>query len=99
MVVSSGSALLAPSVKMLPVTPPNSRQAFGRCKPMLAKLNEIGMPASDRVHLREIVVIFGTYWRLGRSRGISPDRLPFSGGVDISAAIPLSALQGRNHGD
>jgi hypothetical protein len=99
MVVSSGSALHAPSVKMLPVTPPNSRQAFGRCKPMLAKLNEIGMPTSDRVHLREIVVISGPIIGGSGDPGISPDRLPFSGGVDISAAIPLSALQGRNHGD
>src|SRR5882757_1004999 len=39
------------------VTPQTRGQAFDRCKPMLAKLNATGMPASDRVHLREIVVI------------------------------------------
>jgi hypothetical protein len=63
-------------------------------------LNESGTFVSERVHLREIAVIPGTDcppWASGP--GISPDRLPFADGADISAAIPISPLQGRNHGD
>jgi hypothetical protein len=67
MVVSSGSAQLAPSVKVLTVTPQTRGRRFDRCKPMLAKLNETGMPTSDRVHLREIVVILEIDWRRRRS--------------------------------
>ena len=32
-------------------------------------------------------------------RRIVLDRLPSADGVDISAATPISAFQGRNHGD
>jgi hypothetical protein len=57
MVVSSGSALRAPSVKLLPGNRPKTSEAFGRLKPTLAKLNEAGMLVADRVHVCEIVVI------------------------------------------
>jgi hypothetical protein len=61
-------------------------------------VNEAGTLLSERVHLCEIVVIPGIDRPLGPS-AISADRLPFADGADISAAIPVSALQGRNHGD
>jgi hypothetical protein len=57
------------------------------------------MFVSERVHLREIVVIPGTDCPPGAEPGISPDRLPFADGADISAATPISPLQGRDHGD
>jgi hypothetical protein len=58
MIVSSGSAQLAPSVKFAVVTPPfELAQAFDRLKRMPAKLNETGMFASERVHVREIVMV------------------------------------------
>jgi hypothetical protein len=60
-------------------------------KPTLEKVNETGTLVSERVHLREIVVIPGL--------GVSSGRLPFVDGVDISPATPTSAFQGRNHGD
>jgi hypothetical protein len=34
-------------------------EAFDRPKPMPARVNETGMITSERVHIREIVVIFG----------------------------------------
>jgi hypothetical protein len=67
-------------------------------KPSLEKLNETGTLVSDWVHIREIVVIPGIHWP-PEIRGISPDRLPLRDGADISAATPISAFQGRNHGD
>jgi hypothetical protein len=67
-------------------------------KPSLEKLNETGTLVSDWVHVREIVVIPGVDWAPD-IRGIWPDRLPLRDGVDISAATPISAFQGRNHGD
>jgi hypothetical protein len=67
-------------------------------KPSLEKLNETGTLVSDWVHLREIVVIPGVDWPPD-IRGIWPDRLPLRDGADISAATPISAFQGRNHGD
>jgi hypothetical protein len=73
-------------------------EAFDRLEPILANVNEPGMLASERVHLGEIVVIY-RIGPAGRSRGISPDRLPLPGVVDISAATPINAFQGRNHGD
>jgi hypothetical protein len=73
--------------------------AFGRLKASLKKLNERGMLVSEKVHLREIVVILGADCPWGRSRSISPDRLLFAGSADISPRTPISALQGRNHGD
>jgi hypothetical protein len=51
-----------------------------------------------RVHVREIVVIPGIDG-LPDQPGMSPGRLPFGCRVDISAATPLSAFQGRDHGD
>jgi nucleoside-diphosphate kinase len=57
-------------------------------------VNETGTLVSGRVHLCEIVVIPARS-PAGAIRGISADRLPFADGADISAAIPLSALQGR----
>jgi hypothetical protein len=68
-------------------------------KPSLANLNETGMFTSERVHVREIVVIQGAGRQAGRPLGLSPDRLPFRGGVDISAATSINLFQGRNHGD
>jgi len=62
-------------------------------------VNEIGMLVSDRVHLCEIVVIPGIDRLLGQSGANSADRLPLADGADISAATPVSPLQGRNHGD
>src|SRR5216684_4175086 len=56
------------------------------------------MLVSDWVHVREIVVIPGVN-RPPDIRGIGPDRLPLRDGADISAATPISAFQGRNHGD
>jgi hypothetical protein len=54
-------------------------------EPIPGKLNETGLSVSDKVHVREIVVIWGIDWTLP---GISPDRLPLRGGADISAATP-----------
>jgi hypothetical protein len=54
-------------------------------------VNETGTRVSERVHLREIVVI--------PSLGVPSGRLPFAGGADISPATPTSAFQGRDHGD
>jgi hypothetical protein len=51
-----------------------------------------------RGRVREIVVI-PDIGGLPDHSGISPDRLPFACRVDISAATPLSAFQGRDHGD
>jgi nucleoside-diphosphate kinase len=95
-IISSGSALGAPSVNCCR-NAPNGKGcgAFGRLKASLAKLNESGTPVAEKVHLREIVVIPGADRPPGRSRSISPDRLPFADGADISPATPLSALQGQ----
>jgi hypothetical protein len=61
-------------------------------------LNETGTITSERVHVGEIGVILAA--TAGRATSdASPDRLPFPGGVDISAATPISPFQGRNHGD
>jgi nucleoside-diphosphate kinase len=49
-------------------------------------VNETGTSVSDKVHVGEIVVIPGVAWR------VSPDRLPFADGADISAATPRSAF-------
>jgi hypothetical protein len=62
-------------------------------------VNETGTRVSERVHLCEIVVIPGIDCLTRAIEAISADRLPFADSADISAAIPLSALQGRNHGD
>jgi nucleoside-diphosphate kinase len=55
---------------------------------MLGDVNENVPRASDKVHLREIVVIF--YFRLPATiaGGGFLGRLPSAGGVDISAATP-----------
>jgi hypothetical protein len=98
MVVSSSSALPAPSVKLLPGNRPKTSEAFGRLKPTLAKLNEAGMSASDRVHVCEIIVIPA----FPADRTIpqhSPDRLPCADSADISPATPTSALSRIDHGD
>jgi hypothetical protein len=50
------SAPRAPSVKLLPGAP-QAGEAFGRWQSAPVKLNETGTRASQRVHLREIVVI------------------------------------------
>jgi hypothetical protein len=63
------------------------------------KLNESGTAVAEKVHLREIVVIRRIGCPPGRSESISPDRLPSADGADISPATPISAFQGRNHGD
>jgi nucleoside-diphosphate kinase len=56
------------------------------------KLNAAGTTVSERVHVREIVVIFGMAAPPARAAcGVSPDRLPIRDGADISAALP-SAL-------
>jgi hypothetical protein len=84
-------------LKVLRLTP-QLGQAFGRSKPSFVKLNETGTVVSDWVHVREIVVI-PDIAGLPDHAGMSPDRLPFACRVDISAATPLSAFQGRDHGD
>jgi hypothetical protein len=38
--------------------------AFDRLQPMPARVNETGMAASERVHIREIVVIFAVHRRM-----------------------------------
>ena len=75
------------------LTSPKTCEAFGRLKPMPEKLNKTGTLVSDRVHLREIVVIPGVDC-LARDRRISPGRLPSPNGADISAATRNSAFQG-----
>jgi len=59
MVVSSGSALMGAIGEIAALTSPKTCEAFGRLKPMPEKLNKTGTLVSDRVHLREIVVIPG----------------------------------------
>jgi hypothetical protein len=56
-------------------------------------MNWTGMCVADWVHLGEIALI----WTLGRI--VSALGLPSHHGVDISAATPLSSIQGRDHGD
>jgi hypothetical protein len=46
-------------VKTAAPTPPKTCEAFGRLKAMPEKLNETGTLVSERVHLREILVIPG----------------------------------------
>jgi len=66
------------------VAPRWTREAFGRLKPTIEKLNETATLASDRVHICEIVVI--PVREIVVSPGaagsaiptISPDRLPFA---------------------
>jgi hypothetical protein len=65
---------------------------------MLDNVNETRMVTSERVHVGEIAVIW-TALGVRAFRDISPDRLPCVERVDISAATPISAFQGRNHGD
>jgi hypothetical protein len=65
MVVSLGSALMAPSVKLLPRNAPC--ETFGRLQPTPEKVNETGTLVSERVHVREIVVISGLDCLLGQS--------------------------------
>jgi hypothetical protein len=67
MVVSSGSAPTAPSVKLPPQRPAKSRETFGRSKPIRKKLNETGTLVSEKVHVREIVVIPGSFGLSGRA--------------------------------
>jgi hypothetical protein len=69
-------------------TPPKTCEAFGRLKSMPEKLNETGTLVSERVHLREILVIPGLDC-LPAIRGILPDRLPSPDGADISAATRI----------
>jgi nucleoside-diphosphate kinase len=78
-------------VNLPPYVSCESGEAFGRLKPNLAKLNESRTSVAEKVHLREIVVISGFDSLPGRSESISPDRLPFADGADISGAFP-SAL-------
>jgi hypothetical protein len=68
-------------------------------KPIFWQVNAAGTLVSEKVHLREIVVIPGGDWLAGRSVASQGGRLPFAEGADISAATPISAFQGRNHGD
>jgi hypothetical protein len=60
---------------------------------MPEKLNKTPTLVSERVHLREIVVIPGVDWLAG-DRRISPGRLPSLNSADISAATRNSAFQG-----
>jgi hypothetical protein len=62
-------------------------------------LNETGTTDAETVHNREITVIPDAAGMPGAARDISPDRLPYPEGADISPATPTSAFQGRNHGD
>jgi hypothetical protein len=61
-------------------------------------VNETGMVTSQRVHIREIAVIPAALAG-SANRDMSLDRLPCRERIDISAATPISAFQGRNHGD
>jgi hypothetical protein len=63
------------------------------------KLNETGTVVADGVHICEIAVIPPVDRLPRQGRDISPDRLPFPDCADISPATPISAYQGRNHGD
>jgi nucleoside-diphosphate kinase len=59
---------------------------------MSRELNETGTIVSERVQVREIVVILC----LGIRReiaGVSPDRLPFTQGADISPATSISVFK------
>jgi hypothetical protein len=69
MIVSSGSARLAPPVKWLPR---NARQArtHGHLKPNPENVNETGTPVSEMVHGCEIDVIPGIDRRLGLSAAL-----------------------------
>jgi nucleoside-diphosphate kinase len=60
---------------------------------MSGKLNASGTIASERVHLREIVVIPQPYRRGWQIGGLSPDRLPFTGYADISPATSISVFK------
>jgi nucleoside-diphosphate kinase len=57
-------------------------------------MNEARTLASCRVHLNEIAVIPGIDGRPDKCTRW-PDRLPFAGDADISAATSLSILQGK----
>jgi hypothetical protein len=63
------------------------------CDTIPQSMNRSGMRVSDWVHLGEIALI----WTLGGIVG--PLGLPPHHGVDISAATPISCIQGRDHGD
>jgi nucleoside-diphosphate kinase len=56
------------------------------------ELNETGTIVSERVQVREIVVIL-CLWICRDIRGISPDRLPFTQGADISPATSISVFK------
>jgi nucleoside-diphosphate kinase len=56
------------------------------------ELNETGTIVSERVQVREIVVIL-CLWIRRDIRGISPDRLPFTQGADISPATSISVFK------
>jgi hypothetical protein len=80
------------------VAPPQTRKASGRLQATPEKVNETGTLVSERVHLREIVVIPGSV--AGRAiRRVFAGRLPLADRADISPATPTNAFQGRNHGD
>jgi hypothetical protein len=64
---------------------------------MPEEVNEIAMAVSEKVHLGEFVVT--RRCRSLADRRPRPRRLPFRDSTDISAAIPTSFFQGRNHGD
>jgi hypothetical protein len=65
MVVSSGSALMGAIGEIAALTSPKTCEAFGRLNPMPWKLNKTGTLVSERVHLREIVVIPGVDYPAG----------------------------------
>jgi hypothetical protein len=80
------------------VAPPQFCEASGRLKPILEKVNETGTLVSERVHVREIVVI--PTFVAGRAiPRVFAGRLPLADRADISPATPTNAFQGRNHGD
>jgi hypothetical protein len=89
---------LAPLVTLLPGNAPEAREAFGRLKPIVAKLNESGMFVSDRVHICEIVVIPASI--AGRA---SLQHFAWSLAVRwwrrYKPPNSTNAFQGRNHGD
>jgi hypothetical protein len=68
MVVSSSSASLAPSVKLLSGKVTSTAEAFEPSKPSLVKLNETATFVSERVHVGEIAVIRDVARLPGRSR-------------------------------
>jgi hypothetical protein len=87
MVVSSSFGAVGASIEVLPSRPQNL-QGVRLTEAIREKVNETGTLVSERVHLCEIVVI-RSRWLPAERVAEPPDRLPFAGRADISAATPF----------